>query len=482
MLEKIKKLYEKIREKAQNSPLVNWVVIGVFWEFMLGVGCYIVSDNKLVDTIAIFMISIGGIIMIAIIMCGLLAFGIKLIKKVRQRQERNKYFGHKEKKRSKRIKKNNKDNKKIRIGFYCDGGQFWSTFSDLYDILQKDNECETVILAAPEMYKEKIYHYDALEFLEGKKLPYIKLYDDGKWQSFKELKLDYCFYNRHYLSRQSKNSSFLKAREYCRICYIPYAICPQVGDVENTLCRFEELRAFDYMFSENDIMTKIYNKYKNKFENVITKIETAGSPKFAYALENASSKPTHNSKYIQSILYTPRWSFSENSNSFFEMKDYFFELASKNENIEYIFRPHPLMKQEVEKHLGIEFWNELMNKFDEYDNAYVDLENDYMESFSKASVLVSDISTMMFEYSVTGKPVIYMYKVDKLNEFGKAASKGYYYCYNANDVNTVLEKLRNGIDELAEIRQTISENMYIYGSKKPSENILEIIKNDHRNR
>ena len=151
------------------------------------------------------------------------------------------------------------------------------------------------------------------------KIPYVKAYDDGKWIKYKTLKLDYIFYNRHYLSRQSKNSSFMEARKYSKICYIPYAICPQIGSVQDTLCRFDELRAFDYLFSENSLMTNIYSKYKNKFNDVITKIETVGSPKFSYASKNAEKNAKHSGTYIQSILYTPRWCFNEGTNSFFNI-------------------------------------------------------------------------------------------------------------------------------------------------------------------
>lgn len=481
MIDKFKELYKKIIPKLSNSPILIWIVVGVFWEILLGAVCLIVSDNKLVDTLAMIVLIIGCVMAFFMVCAGLVLVIAKTIKKVKAYVSANQYTVNKEVKRNKRIKNNNKDNKKIRVGFYCDGGQFWSTFCDLYELMLHDDRFEPVVVAAPETFRNEIYHYDAIDFLNGKGIPYVKAYDNGKWLNFKTLKLDYFFYNRHYLSRQSKHSSFKVARKYSKICYIPYAICPQVGQVENTLCRFEELRAFDFLFSENEMMTRIYNRYKNVYDNVITKIETVGSPKFAYAVANANKEACHDKKYIQSILYTPRWCFNENTNSFFDLKDYFFELVRNNKNIEYIFRPHPLMKQTVEEKIGPEFWEEFMAEFDKYENADVDLNTDYMESFSRASVLVSDLSTMMFEFSVTEKPVIYMYKVNKFNEFGKEASKGYYYCYNADDVDKTLALLREGKDKFAEVRANISQKLYYNEGNHPAEQIRDVLLADNNN-
>lgn len=479
MIGKIKSIYEKIVPKLKGTPIPQILAMGSLWLFLLGLTSVVISDNIVVDILGTIALVIGLIMVV----CGACVVGLLVLIKIRRMIMQ--YFGEKqysiknEKKRLDRIKRNNNGNEKIRIGFYCDGGQFWSTFCDLYELVSADSRFEPVVVAAPETFRNEIYHYKAIEFLEEKKIPYIKAYDNGKWIDFKELKIDYFFYNRHYLSRQSKHTSFKVARKYSKICYIPYAICPQVGAVQDTLCRFEELRGFDYMFSENSMMTKIYNKYKNEYNNVITKIETVGSPKFAYAVANANKEVCHDKKYRQSILYTPRWCFNECTNSFFDLKDYFFDLAKNNKDIEYIFRPHPLMEQAVVEKLGQEFWDEFIAEFDKYDNADVDFNTDYMESFSRASVLISDLSTMMFEFSVTEKPVIYMYRMNKLNEFGKEASKGYYYCYNVDDVDKTLKQLREGNDRFKEERAKISQKLYSNDGINPAEQIRDILLEDY---
>nr|MBP3598622.1 CDP-glycerol glycerophosphotransferase family protein [Eubacterium sp.] len=405
-----------------------------------------------------------------------------MIKKIRSYNEQKAYSIRNEEKRKRRIKKRRQGQTKIRVGFYCDGGQFWSTFSDLYDLLVEDPRFETVVIATPEMHQNKIYHYNAIEFLDSRKIPYIKAWENNRWLDINKLDLHYVFYNRHYLSRQPRKVSFKRVRKHSKICYIPYATCPQNGEVQDTLCRFDELRGFDYLFSENELMTQIYESYKQKFPNAGTTIATVGSPKFVYALANTTKGSTHEKKYVQSVLYTPRWCFSEGTSSFLELKDFFFDMAKNNKNIEYIFRPHPLMKQTLDETFGEEFWQEFLGEFDKYENAEVDLKTDYMDSFSRASVLVSDISTMMFEFSVTEKPVIYLYKADKLNEFGREAAKGYYYCYSAEDVDETLKNIREGNDPCKELRRKISQELYCNGNASVVEKIRSILLEDFEER
>ena len=479
MINKIKSICKKIISKLKDSPIMSWLLELVFWELLLGTVCSVVSDNKMVVIFTTVILAVDSVLVVCMI-CGAGLLTVEKIRKeIKDYSEGKQYSVKEEVARRKRIGINNRENEKIRVGFYCDGGQFWSTFSDLYDLMCRDSRFEPIIIAAPETFRNEIYHYDAIDFLNEKELPYIKAYDNGKWFKFKTLTLDYVFYNRHYLSRQSKYSSFKEARKYSKICYIPYAICPQAGSVQNTLCGFGELRAFDFLFSENDIMTRIYTRYKNAYNDVITRIETVGSPKFRYAVAHAKKEAGHDKKYVQSVLYTPRWCFNEKTSSFFDLKEYFFNLVRDNENIEYIFRPHPLMKQTVEDKFGSEFWEEFMKEFDKYENAYVDLNADYMESFSKASVLVSDLSTMMFEFSITEKPVIYMHKVSRFNDFGKAASKGYYYCCNEEEVDNTLRMLREGKDKFAELRAEVSRKLYYNEGVNPVEQICDILVEDH---
>ena len=468
---------DKLKLKFKQLPIVRWVVVLTFWSIICGWTVYKVFDAyEPVKIAGLVFFCIGMTVFALCFLAGLVLLVKMLIDGIKALPDKRRFSAGAERKRNKKLSEK-KPGKKIRVGFYVDAGQFFSTYADLYDSLKNDDRFETVMMTAPEMYKNEVYSNDAPEFLEKLGIPYVNLYENGSFKKLSSLNLDYCFYNRHYLARQPKQVSFLEARKDCRICYIAYALCPQTGQVESTLCNFTEMRGFDYLFAENRLMADIYEKYKMRIEGVNTKILPVGSPKFAYAMKHADKSASHDKKYVQSILYTPRWRFSENTSSFFLMKDYFFRLVEENKDIEYVFRPHPLMKQNVIETIGEEFWNEFADSFDKYENASMDTELDYMDSFSRASVLVSDVSTMMFEFATTGKPVIYMYRREILNAFGKEAAKGYYVCSSPDDVDRVLKDLRNGKDEKAELRQEIAHSLYNYGDADPSEQIKNILLN-----
>ena len=466
-----------MREILKNKSRVRLGILIMLWGFLAGGTSFFVFNKYIPIKIAALVLLAVDLIAIGLaILVGLMFFvrsAVKLLKKI---VTEYKYTEGAERRRNNKLSKKRKDSR-IRVGFYVDVGQFFSTFADLYDSLIHDDRFEVVMLSAPEMemYKNKIASNDAPKFFDEQKIPYINLYENGEFKKFLSLELDYCFYNRHYLLRQPKEVSFLAARKTCRICYIPYALCPQTGLTERTLCTFKEMRAFDYLFAENKYMADIYEKYKSEFPYVHTKILPAGSPKFAYAIKHTDSLATHDKKYVQSILYTPRWCFSEDTSSFFLLKDYFFRLAREHKDIEYVFRPHPLMKQNVIKTIGEDFWNEFIDCFSQNDNTVIDIDTDYMKSFSRASVLVSDVSTMMFEFAVTGKPIIYMYRKNVLNAFGIEAAKGYYVCTSPEEVNKVLADLRSGIDEKASLRKEIAEHLYHYGDADPSDRIKAIL-------
>lgn len=477
-MEKIFSLFKQIYSKVidKKSLLISGIVTCVFVSFF-ALLCYFVSNIYFVRLIGCCVF----LLMSTILLLATVGAFVFLLHRLRCEFIYNAMFCYTpffQTIREIRLRSARKGNNPIRVGFYCDGGEFWATFSSLYELLKEDENFETVVLAAPEMLNRKIYKYDAPSFFEKKGISYIKCYENGNWYNIKSLKLDYVFYNRHYINRQPSKCSFNKVRKYARICYISYGMCPQKGAVERTVCGFERLRAFDYVFSESKSLTQIYNSYKEEYGRVATRVETVGSTKYEYAVENATSKST--SKYKQCILYTPRWCFHEGTCSFFELKDYFFQLVKNNKDVEYVFRPHPLMKQSVVENLGDDYWESFLSEFDKYENAYVDQTNDYMSSFSKASCIVSDLSSMMFEFAATNKPVIYMYKMDKLNQYGIEASKGFYFCYNVDELDKILSELREGKDILEEIRKISTEKVYFNGNKKPSSMIRDVLCSNHR--
>jgi len=369
-----------------------------------------------------------------------------------------------------------------RVVFYCDDGTLWNTFDNLYQQMKNQPErFDPIILAVPEMFGQKIEHYKALDFLNEKGYPYIKGYNEEteKWIAPQQLDADYVFYNRHYLSRQPKNLSFLQMRNHSKLCYISYAACCAKGAVEKTVCGFNELREFDFLFSENEKLTDVYGSYKKMHPACQTQIVTLGSPKYD-AIRKTVNCYAQSAKR-QTVLYTPRWLTTEGTCSFFELYGFFFELVRNNPDIDYIFRPHPLMHQGVGADWGEENWNAFIEEFNRYDNAYIDRNPEYFESFAKATVLVTDISSFLFEFLITGKPIIYVKKKEVFNQFGISASRSLYQCTTVDEVKMQLQQLREGIDPLADMRQQVLAEDFALSDGHSDERIMDFIYQDFVN-
>ncbi|TCL42566.1 CDP-glycerol glycerophosphotransferase family protein [Harryflintia acetispora] len=380
----------------------------------------------------------------------------------------------------KNLRKVRKEHNLIHVVFYCDGGEFWNTFDALYHRLQKDARFRVSILAGPEMLHDNIVHYHACNFLESLGLPYIKGYieEDKRWINLHEITADYVFYNRHYLSKQPKALSHIAAKQIGKTCYIPYATCSASGETQDTVCGFNELKHFDFVFTENEKLTEIYESYKHKCPGARTTIATVGSPKFEKIKMLSLASVDDSKKYKQIILYTPRWRFTEGTCSFFDLYEYFFELVQKHSDVYYIFRPHPLMQSEISINWGRKKWEDFQALFKQYPNCEIDTNASYDLSFTRATVLVSDLSSMMFEFIVTAKPVIYIHKKEVFNRFGSSVACGFYHCVNVDQVDSCLDALREGKDSLKEKREAVLKKEYLLSDGHSIDRIRDILIED----
>jgi len=383
------------------------------------------------------------------------------------------------KKRQKTLRKKFRGHDVIKVGFYSDIPSLMTTYETVYDNMCSDDRFKPIYLAYPQVDMNEISNFDILEYFEGKNLQYNKMFDENtkEYVSLESLDLDYIFFNRHYISRRPSCVKTEALKNNSVLCMIPYVASPAGGATLDTVCRFNEMLDFDVLFVENNEMLNTYIDYRRKAcaENV--KLEVVGSPK--YDAIYYSDYKTEETKYKQVILYTPRWTTSEGTCSFFYLKEYFFDMVKKNQDIKYIFRPHPLMVVEIgKKEMGMAKWTEFIKEFDQYENANIDLDGDYRSSFKQATVIVTDISSMMIEFLITGKPVIYFEMEGILSPFNQTLSSGYYIASSKEDVSVLLEQLRGGVDPLYEERRRLIKETMLLGGVPAAENIKNYVLKD----
>ena len=86
-------------------------------------------------------------------------------------------------------------------------------------------------------------------------------------------------------------------------------------------------------------------------------------------------------------------------------------------------------------------------------NANIDNSKKYLEVFYSSDFIISDMSSILVDYFLTEKPIIYCHKTNQFNEFGSKIAEGFYWVHNWEELKRTIEMLKNGDDPLKEKRQ-----------------------------
>ena len=164
------------------------------------------------------------------------------------------------------------------------------------------------------------------------------------------------------------------------------------------------------------------------------------------------------------LLWTPRWSTDKSigGSHFFDYKDDLIEVAEKG-YCNLIIRPHPLMFSnfvktgEMTKEEYITFCKMCKEK-----NVLIDLSEVYLRTFIDTDILITDLSSIVQEFFVLGKPIVYCPPSADVHQT-KTMKKIVSACYIVNDsieLNTVLMNLLRGDDILFDKRKKVFDELF----------------------
>lgn len=375
---------------------------------------------------------------------------------------------------------------KINVVFVCHSPSLWGKQSPVFKALRLDPSFNVSLVAAPyrhATFGDNNFHdagtADYIRREEG--IEPIIGYDStsDEWLDLQSLQPDYVFFQQPYDCIFPFSYTSECVSMYARICYVPYygilIFNGVMEEVTHPLSFFKNvsLAFLGHEKEAEDILGRFCGTVRS------SQLEIVGPPALDYVKHSKSPTGAHwNLEYTDKrtrILWTPRWRTEEGTCHFFDYNDYFVELAKRDESIDFLFRPHPLCFNNflTTGELSQVDHDNMIEDYERLQNAAIDRSGVYEDTFLSCDILVSDMSSMMAEFFITGKPIVYTHREDTFNEFGSELAEGYYWVRNQQELEDVLSTLRRGEDPLKSKRQEIIERMFFI----PEEGSASVIKN-----
>lgn len=378
--------------------------------------------------------------------------------------------------------------KRIKVVFICQMPQLWNKLEGVYQAMCNDPHFECTLLTVPDESIAKENQEASLQFFEQLGGNTIRAKTGPKsWVSLEEMRPDYVFYQRpydHYLPEcyQSKTVA-----PYTRICYVPYAYAWAVP-IEASCYQHDFFENLYLFFAEDDYARKlVYQREEAMYRAGRKKALFLGYPALDKILGAREKQCVYwkededRSDRVLKLLWCARWTTDKHlgRSHFFEYKDLMPQFVRDSGRYSMVFRPHPMMFDNFIKtgEMTRQEAEEYLSQYQGQASLYYDKQADYYATLWKSDVLVSDLSTVIIEYLVTRKPIIYFATDIEYNDFMKEVLSGCYCANTWEEFKQTIAMLYEGDDPLKEKRNAAADRL-IKGKEHAAEAIIKELKKD----
>lgn len=185
---------------------------------------------------------------------------------------------------------------------------------------------------------------------------------------------------------------------------------------------------------------------------------------------------------VKRIIWAPHHTITEYAavfySTFLDYCEYMFEIAEKYEGkIQICFKPHPLLKNRLEKLWGKDKTQLYYTRWQNLRNGMVN-DGDYEDLFMTSDAIMHDCGSFIGEYLYCRKPAMYLSNgksfLEQYNELANKCLENYYIGKNKDDIKKFIENVIDGIDPLKEKREEFFLKELLPPSGRfASENIIE---------
>ncbi len=373
------------------------------------------------------------------------------------------------------IEKHDNYSNHIRVLFIVQMPELWDKQSKVFELMKSNRNFAPNLLIVP---KFDLVNNSLCDYCD--ELSFFRLIDKNallitEIDNIEELldSQDYVFYQRQYDRYLPKCLQSKNVMKHSKICYIPYAT-PELKDTG----------LYNKLFYRNVYLGFLESEYacdilKVKFQyNVMhhfQKFLYVGYPPFEELLNQ------NNICKYKNVLWTPRWSYDPKigGSHFFEYCENLNHFAKDNNSINYLIRPHPMMFDNfIKEHRMTE--DDIL-KYKQHvisSNAHFDDNKKITDTFKYTDILISDRSSVIPLFFVTGKPIILCPVDSEYIEWFSLLLPGLYIANNWEELQNILMDLINGKDSLKEVRQSIITRHFM-SNMNASNKIVEAIYSDY---
>ncbi len=155
-----------------------------------------------------------------------------------------------------------------------------------------------------------------------------------------------------------------------------------------------------------------------------------------------------------------------------------FEYASENENIGFVIRPHRALIVEL---LENKYWSPSdLDRLKKYCNSSPNIVFDdtdcYNDAFSVADAVITDINCGVICTALpTLKPICLLYRSKECSLFHPELADIYYAAHDKNELFSFFEMIKNGKDDMLELRRVASKRFVKHFDGKNGERIKAFI-------
>lgn len=384
-------------------------------------------------------------------------------------------FTEYQKKRNLVLEKLRREKKrKIRVCFLVTDNDKWNA-QPLYEAMEKSEDFYPFIVVTRmrNLTGKSSLRYN-IEFFESC-CKNVKVGFDEQTNcgiDIKSFKPDIVFYQQPW--DVYENQSPVHVLDDALSYYFPYAIGCVCMTLQRHINEFYLVLQKHFVFSEED-----RQKCVDVCEYLDSNTTIAGHPKLdVYA--NYEER-NFQKKYV---IYAPHHSFYEDSILCYATFDwsgkYVLEWAKSHPELNWVFKPHPLLKQAL-LYYGHMTADEIEKYYQDWDDLGIYYnDGNYFDLFKNSRCLITDCGSFLTEYFPTKNPVIHLRnpKGKDYSADNKKIMQTYYDVWNIQQLRSVLDEvLLNGKDIKRKERVSLLKKMEI-GKYRSTDKIMSELKKD----